>query len=113
MEHRLQEGDFAKSSLEFSRLINAGNVNVARAGKGSGKAPWAAPLAYAGQAEALAGRDPKMMSNEARFSSRKLSKRLVAFDDTFFGGDETNSDMPAFVRKKSEEGSGRKGPDRP
>lgn len=54
----------------------------------------------------LAGQDPEIMSNEARFSSRKMSKRLVAFDDMPFGGDETNSDMPAFVRKKSEEGSG-------
>jgi Ca-activated chloride channel family protein len=31
MERRLQEVDFAKSSLELSRLVNAGNVNAARA----------------------------------------------------------------------------------
>ena len=58
----------------------------------------------------LADRDPEMMSKEARFSSRKMSKRLVGFDDMPFGGDETNLAMPAFLRKKSEEGKGRTGP---
>lgn len=58
----------------------------------------------------LADRDPEMMSKEARFSSRKMSKRLVGFDDMPFGGDETNLAMPTFLRKKSEEGKGRTGP---
>jgi len=57
----------------------------------------------------LADRDPEMMSKEARFSSRKMSKRLVANMEVAFSADETNSDMSAFLRKKSEEGRGRRG----
>jgi hypothetical protein len=51
-----------------------------------------------------------MMSKEARFSSRKMSKRLVSNFEVAFSGDETNMEMPAFLRKKSEEGKGRIGP---
>ena len=114
MERRLQEVDFAKSSLELSRLVNAGNVNAARVlvkdmEKRFRQHPWL--QAKLTRLRELADRDPEMMSKEARFSSRKMSKRLVAVDDMPFGGDETNSDMPAFLRKKSEEGRGRKGPD--
>ena len=113
MERRLQEVDFAKSSLELSRLVNAGNIDAAHAlvkdlEKRFGQHPWL--QAKLSRLRELADRDPEMMSKEARFSSRKMSKRLVAVDDMPFGGDETNSDMPAFLRKKSEEGKGRKGP---
>jgi len=114
MERRLQEVDFAKSSLELSRLVNAGNVNAARAlvkdlEKRFGHHPWL--QAKLTRLRELADRDPEMMSKEARFNSRKMSKRLVANSEVAFSSDETNSDMPAFLRKKSEEGRGRKGPD--
>ena len=114
MERRLQEVDFAKSSLELSRLVNAGNVTAARdlvkdLEKRFGKHPWL--QAKLTRLRELSERDPEMMSKEARFSSRKMSKRLVAFDDMPFDGDETNAAMPAFLRKKSEEGKGRTGPD--
>ena len=46
------------------------------------------------------------MSKEARFSSSKMSKRLVANSEVTFSADETNSDMPAFLRKTSDEGRG-------
>jgi hypothetical protein len=58
----------------------------------------------------LADHDPEMMSKETLFSSRKMSKRLVSNSEVLFSVDETNFEMPAFVRKKSEEGWGRKGP---
>jgi Ca-activated chloride channel family protein len=114
MERRLQEVDFAKSSLELSRLVNAGNVTAARAlvkdlEKRFGQHPWL--QAKLKRLRELAERDPEMMSKEARFSSRKMSKRLVANFEVAFSGDETNAAMPAFLRKKSEEGRGRKGPD--
>lgn len=112
MERRLQEVDFAKSSLELSRLVNAGNVAAARIlvkdlGKRFGQHPWL--QAKLTRLRELADRDPEMMSKEARFSSRKMSKRLVANSEVAFLADETNSDMPAFLRKKSEEGRGRAG----
>jgi Ca-activated chloride channel family protein len=113
MDLRLQEVEFAKASLELSRLVNAGNVNAARAlvkdlEKRFGQHPWL--QAKLTRLRELADRDPEMMSKEVRFSSRKMSKRLVAFDDVPFNGDETNSAMVPFLRKKSEEGRGRKGP---
>jgi Ca-activated chloride channel family protein len=113
MERRLQEVDFAKSSLELSRLVNAGNVNAARAlvkdlEKRFGHHPWL--QAKLTRLRELADRDPEMMSKEARFSSRKMSKRLVANSEVAFSGDETNMEIPAFLRKKSEEGKGRMAP---
>jgi Ca-activated chloride channel family protein len=113
MERRLQEVDFAKSSLALSRLVNAGNVTAARAlvkelEKHFGQNPWL--QAKLTRLRELADRDPEMMSKEAHFSSRKMSKRLVANSEVAFSGDETNSVVPAFLRKKSEEGRGRKSP---
>ena len=110
MERRLQEVDFAKSSLELSRLVNAGNVNAARAlvkdlEKRFGQHPWL--QAKLTRLRELADRDPEMMSKEARFSSRKMSKRLVANMEVAFSGDETNMEIPAFLRKKAEEGKGK------
>jgi Ca-activated chloride channel family protein len=112
VERRLLEVDFAKSSLELSRLVNAGNVTAARTlvkdlEKRFGQHPWL--QAKLTRLRELADRDPEMMSKEARFSSRKMSKRLVANSEVTFSADETNSDMPAFLRKKSEEGRGRRG----
>ena len=116
MERRLQEVDFAKSSLELSRLVNASNVTAARAlvkdlEKRFGQHPWL--HAKLTRLRELADRDPEMMSKEARFSSRKMSKRLVSNFEVAFSVDETNSVMPAFLRKKSEEGRGRKEPGDP
>jgi hypothetical protein len=110
MERRLQEVDFAKSSLELSRLVNAGNVTAARAlvkdlEKRFGQHPWL--HAKLTRLRELADRDPELMTKEARFSSRKMSKRLVSNFEVAFSMDETNSEMPAFLRKKSEEGKGR------
>ena len=113
MERRLQEVDFAKSSLELSRLVNAGNGTAARAlvkdlEKRFGQHPWL--QAKLTRLSELADRDPEMMSKEARFSSRKMSRRLVANQEVAFSADETNAVMPAFLRKKSEEGKGRSRP---
>lgn len=113
MERRLQEVEFAKSSLELSRLVNAGNVIAARAlvedlERRFGTHTWL--QAKLTRLRELADRDPAMMSKEVRFNSRKMSKRLVANSEAAFSGDETNSAIPAFLRKKSEEGKGRQSP---
>lgn len=114
MERRLQEVDFAKCSLELSRLVNAGNVSAARAlvkelEMRFGQHPWL--QAKLTRLRELADRDPEMMSKEARYSSRKMSRRNVSVHELAFSMDETYAAMPAFLRKKSEEGKGRKGPD--
>lgn len=116
VHRRLQEVDFAKSSLDLARLVNAGNVVAARAlvadlERRFGQHPWL--KAKLGRLRELADRDPDMMSKEVRFNSRKMSRRLVAREESVFSVDETSFEMPAFLRKKSEEGKGRKGPDTP
>ena len=113
VHRRLQEVDFAKSSLELARLVNAGDVLAARAlvtdlERRFGQHPWL--KAKLGRLRELADRDPEMMSKEVLFSSRKMSRRLVAREEIVFSMDETSFEMPAFLRKKSEEGKGRKWP---
>lgn len=116
VHRRLQEVEFAKSSLDLARLVNAGDVVAARAlvsdlERRFGQHPWL--KAKLGRLRELADRDPDMMSKEVRFNSRKMSRRLVAREESVFSMDETSFEMPAFLRKKSEEGKGRKGPDTP
>ena len=113
VHRRLQEVDFAKSSLDLARLVNVGNVVAARAlvndlERRFGQHSWL--KAKLGRLRELADRDPEMMSKEVRFNSRKMSRRLVAREESVFSMDETSFEMPAFLRKKSEEGKGRKGP---
>jgi Ca-activated chloride channel family protein len=107
---RLQEADFGKASLDLSRLVNAGDVKAARAlvndlDKRFGQHPWL--QAKLNRLRELADRDPEMMSKEARFSSRKMSKRLVSNFESAYAMDETDSALPAYLRKKAEEGKGR------
>lgn len=108
---RFQEANFAKASLELARMVNAGNVAGAQTLIKEleityGSHPWLD--AKLKRIRKLAHQDPTMMSKEVRFSSRKMAKRLVDFDDDIpFGGDQTESLMPAFLRKKVEEGKGR------
>lgn len=54
-----------------------------------------------------------MMVKEVRFSMMKMNTRLTAKEEVAYSMDETNLAMPAFLRKKSEEGKGRKGPNKP
>jgi hypothetical protein len=110
VQRRLQEVDFAKASLDLSRLVNTGDVSAARAlvkdlEKRFGQHPWL--QAKLTRLRDLAERDPDMMSKEVRFNSRKMSKRLVANCEVAFSVDETNLEMPAFLRKKAEEGKGK------
>lgn len=116
VQRRLQEVEFAKASLDLARLVNAGDMVAARALVNDlesrfGQHPWL--QAKLGRLRELAERDPEMMSKEVVFSSRKMSRRLVARNEIRFSVDETSFDMPAFLRKKSEEGKGRTGPDTP
>jgi Ca-activated chloride channel family protein len=55
----------------------------------------------------LADRDPEMMSKEVRFSAMRMSSRLSAKSESRYSADETDLAIPAFLRKKSQEGRGR------
>ena len=48
-----------------------------------------------------------MMGKESRFSAQRMSSRLSMRDEILYSRDETGSEMPAFLRKKAEEGKGR------
>ena len=71
-----------------------------------GHHPWLA--AKLQRLAELAERDEEMYRKEAHFSSRRTGQRLSAREDGAFAGDETNSQAPAYLRKKVEEGRGRR-----
>ena len=49
----------------------------------------------------------EMMGKESQFSAQRMSSRLSMRDEILYSRDETGSEMPAFLRKKAEEGKGR------
>jgi len=55
----------------------------------------------------LSDRDAEMFSKEVYFSAMKMSTRLSAKQEIHYSMDETDSERPAFLRKKAEEGKGR------
>lgn len=108
---RMQEVDFAKASLEISRLVKEGDVKSARKlvrelEKRFGGNAWLKVKLE--RLRELADRDPEMMRKEASFGAQRLYSRLSALSDIRFGVDETDLEMPAFLRRKAEEGKGRR-----
>jgi hypothetical protein len=51
-----------------------------------------------------------MMIKEVSYSSMRMSKSLASKSEVMFCMDETESNMPSFLRKKETEGRGRKTP---
>jgi hypothetical protein len=49
-----------------------------------------------------------MMIKEVSFSAYRMSNRLVSKQEKSYMADETESDIPSFLRKKESEGSGRR-----
>ncbi len=111
VQDRLQEVEFALASEALRALVQNGKTREARSmmkdlEKRFGEHPWlSGKLA---RLRELAEHDPEMMSKEVRFSSARMSKRLVQIDEVQFSTDQTDAEIPAFLRKKLEEGKGRK-----
>lgn len=111
VQDRLQEVDFAQASEALRNLVQNGKTQEARSllkdlEKRFGEHPWlSGKLA---RLRELAEHDPEMMSKEVLFSSARMSKRLVQIDELQFSIDQTEAEIPAFLRKKLEEGKGRK-----
>ena len=111
VQDRLQEVEFALASEALRTLVQNGKTREARSmmkdlEKRFGEHPWlSGKLA---RLRELAEHDPEMMSKEVRFSSARMSKRLVQIDEVQFSTDQTDAEIPAFLRKKLEEGKGRK-----
>jgi hypothetical protein len=62
------------------------------------------------QMRRLADEDMDMMIKEVSYSSMRMSRSLASRSEVMFSVDETESEMPAFLRKKETEGRGRRDP---
>lgn len=108
---RLTEAAFGKESAELVAAIRRGHIDNAKALLDDLQAryshhPWLADKIAVLQR--LATHDIEMMAKEASYSSLKFGVGMVAKDEQAYTGDETNKDMPAFLRKKASIGRGRR-----
>ena len=111
VQDRLQEVEFALASEALRTLVQNGKTREARSmmkdlEKRFGEHPWlSGKLACLRE---LAERDPELMSKEIRFNTVRMSSRLTEKAEARFSIDQTDAEIPAFLRKKLEEGKGRK-----
>lgn len=110
VERRILEVEFGKASIELRKIAKRGerNATLAKLEKMYhlyGEHAWL--NAKMQQLHRLAIEDMEMMVKEASFTAFRMSKRLVDKSEMLFGIDETNSNMPSFLRKKELEGRGR------
>lgn len=111
VQDRLQEVEFAQASQALRILVQRGDSSGARKLFKEleirfAQHPWLQDKLQ--HLRKLAERDPEMMSKEVRFSAMRMSSRLSAKSEARYSVDETDSEIPAFLRKKSQEGKGRK-----
>jgi len=113
VERRLLEAEFGKASDELRHLARRGNRldtmrKLAEMDERFGHHPWL--KAKMEQMRRLAEEDMMMMVKEASFSAMRMSKSLASKSEVMFCMDETESNMPSFLRKKETEGRGRRTP---
>jgi Ca-activated chloride channel family protein len=113
---RMQEVEFAQASQALRAMVQQGDTNGARKlikqlQTRFGTHPWLQDKLQ--QLRELAERDPDMMVKEVRFSAMRMWTRLSSQSEARFSGDETGVDIPAFLRKKSQEGRGKQKPGSP
>ena len=110
VQDRLQELEFAHASQALRTLVQQGDRRAALAvmkdlEQRFGQHPWlGGKLA---RLRELAARDPEMLSKEVRFNTMRMSQRLTERSEARFSADQTDAAIPAFLRKKLEEGRGR------
>ena len=113
VERRLLEAEFGKASDELRQLARRGNRldtmrKLAEMDERFGQHPWLKVKME--QMRRLAEEDMMMMVKEASFSAMRMSKSLASKSEVMFCMDETESNMPSFLRKKETEGRGRRTP---
>lgn len=113
VERRLLEVEFGKASDELRVLARQGNTAATRRKLDQmeerfGHHPWL--KAKMAQMHRLAEEDMDMMIKEVSYSSMRMSKSLASRSEVMFSEDETESNMPSFLRKKETEGRGRRTP---
>ena len=111
VQGRIQELEFAVSSQALRELARSGDARgvqrmLDELERRFGQHPWLKDKLL--RLRQLAEDDAEMISKEVLFSQRKMSSRLNARAEVAYSMDETNSTMPSFLRKKAEEGKGRR-----
>jgi Ca-activated chloride channel family protein len=111
VQDRLLEVEFAQASQNLRVLVQQGDLQMARKllndlEQRFGQHPWLQDKLK--HLRELAERDPEMMRKEVRFSAMRMSSRLSAKSDAPYSGDQTDLVIPAFLRKKGQEGTGRR-----
>jgi hypothetical protein len=110
-ERRLDELRFAKASTKLREFAKAGQISAARKVLDEleaefGKNTWL--MAKIEQLRRLTEEDMEMMSKEVQYSAYRMSSRLASKCEAAFCMDETNLEIPSFLRKKESEGKGRR-----
>jgi Ca-activated chloride channel family protein len=110
VQRRLNELRFAKASSRLRDFAQAGLIDEARElldelEREFGNNPWLS--AKIEQLRRLTEDDLSMMMKEVSYTAFRMSRRLTSKSEMLFGKDETDSQIPAFLRKKVEEGRGR------
>ena len=108
---RLLEVQFGEAGAQVRSLLLAGDMEASKTLLSTMEAnaeqhPWLKDKIA--RLKTLVQRDVAMASKELRYSSAKMSSRLASQGDIRFSVDETNStNVPAYLRRKGSEGSGR------
>jgi Ca-activated chloride channel family protein len=108
---RLQEVEFAQASQKLRELGRLGDMKATMAlmdalDQRFGQNPWLKDKLIGLRRMAL--EDSEMMVKEVSFLYRRMNSRSVATAEGLYVADETESNLPAFLRKKASEGRGRK-----
>jgi len=110
-QRRLLELAFGNASQELRNLAKAGDAAAAKRLMAQmeerfGGHAWL--KAKMEQLHRLAEEDMEMMIKEVSFSAYRMSNRLVSKQEMRYMSDETESNIPSFLRKKESEGRGRR-----
>ena len=110
---RLLEVEFGRDAIELRQIAKDGNRRaivrkLEQMEERYGMHPWL--KAKMVQLQRLAEEDTMMMMKEANFSGVRMSRRLVSKNEMLYSRDETDANMPSFLRKKDSEGTGRRKP---
>jgi Ca-activated chloride channel family protein len=110
-QRRLLEVAFAKASQTLRHLANEGRAGEVRSMMAEmqdrfGHHPWLHDKLD--RLRTLAEDDLEMMAKEVHYSAMRMYNRNVDKSEMAYSEDETASLAPAFLRKKAEEGKGRR-----
>lgn len=110
VQRRLDEVRFARAASSLRELAARGRIDDARRLMDDleaefGRNEWLKAKII--QMRNMIDEDVMMMMKEAHYSAMKMSSRLASKQEMAYSMDETELEMPRFLRKKESEGRGR------